>query len=226
LNKLVLGAIIAVAFIAGTLTSGTIAYAKPPPGTEIGIIDVILEVLEDPVFGLEEIKTEVAAIEIDVGDIDDNVQDILDDLELKKTFWRTTSTDGIDKGQTGEIIFRFDNSCIGAIPTAQKGFIAEAITIKFTPVSGSDEVKVNKVIGLELVPISFPDIVFEIPNGDHQEILAVSGLVQVAGSTRIDVIGRTGSTLSESINVNVVGLGETLQGCTVTASIIDNTTTP
>lgn len=92
MNKLVLGAIIAVSFIVGTITTGTLASAVKPMDDDPGPFDVIISLLTNSTFGLEEIKDEVRfiegnvtiinatvnAIKTDVGDIDDLVLDIED----------------------------------------------------------------------------------------------------------------------------------------------------
>lgn len=92
MNKLVLGAIIAVSFIVGTITTGTLASAVKPMDDDPGPFEIIIGLLTNSTFGLEEIKDEVRfiegnvtiinatvnAIKTDVGDIDDLVLDIED----------------------------------------------------------------------------------------------------------------------------------------------------
>jgi len=47
MNKIMLGAIIAAAFIAGTIATGTIAYAKPPSGQQdINQFEIIFDLIE------------------------------------------------------------------------------------------------------------------------------------------------------------------------------------
>ena len=48
MNKIMLGAIIAAAFIAGTIATGTIAYAKPPSGQkDVNQFEIIFDLIED-----------------------------------------------------------------------------------------------------------------------------------------------------------------------------------
>jgi len=86
---------IAVAFVAGTISTATVVSAAPPednpgqPFEEITAllnqipIDVsnIISLLTDPIFGLEEIKNEIIIIDQKVDGIDDKVDGIDDKVD-------------------------------------------------------------------------------------------------------------------------------------------------
>jgi len=100
-SKIMLGAIIAIAALAGTITTGTIANAaKPNPdgdgdGETEGIIHEIIDLLNHVTFGLEAIQnaitsvqTDITMIKSDVGDIKtetDKIQMIKDDVGAIKS---------------------------------------------------------------------------------------------------------------------------------------------
>jgi len=92
MNKLLLGAVIVAAFVAGTITTSNFTFAAPPPDLdEPKPLDKILILLTDPIFGLEEMKEEVSNIEETVTDISgiktetDKIQMVKDDVGAIKT---------------------------------------------------------------------------------------------------------------------------------------------
>jgi len=67
MTKTILIGIVAIAFVAGSIMTSTMASAAPPSSNPGQPFAQILSLLTDPIFGLEEIKTEVASIEATVN---------------------------------------------------------------------------------------------------------------------------------------------------------------
>ena len=65
MNKIMLGAIIAAAFIAGTIATGTIAYAKPPSGQqEVNQFEIIFDLIEDLQMQIDDLNDDGEPITI------------------------------------------------------------------------------------------------------------------------------------------------------------------
>jgi len=91
MTKIILGALIAIAFVAGTIMTGTLVDAAKPEqdpdkdGELEGIGFEIIGILLDPIFGLEEIKNEVRNIEEDVEMIQSDIDLLETDISMIKS---------------------------------------------------------------------------------------------------------------------------------------------
>jgi len=141
MTKTILILAIATAFIAGTLTTGTLVAAAPPSSNPGNPFDQILQIVQeietvvsggstdptgiinDPTFGLKEIKSEIQSIETKIDALD---LSILQDIQTEVT----NIEDKLDSGTSGLAAIRTAitnavTTITGAISSAQTAIVGE-----------------------------------------------------------------------------------------------------
>ncbi len=117
ISKILLGAIVAIVFLAGTITTATLAEAKPNTdgdgdGKMEGIIHELTDLLNHVTFGLEAIQNAITSLQSDITMIKSDVGDIKTETDKIPMI----KSDVIDiKTQTDKITSI--NADIGAIKT-------------------------------------------------------------------------------------------------------------